>query len=297
MNDNPLVSIIIPIYNVEKYLVECIESVINQTYTNIEILCIDDYGSDGSMGIIQNYAKKDNRIKILHHNHNKGLAPARNTGLDNAKGKYIFFLDSDDFIEKNVIELLVKKIIKTNSDIAISKTNTFSQDANLSKNRVKEVSEYLDYTPIDEFEVSIENFDYSIMEISCVSWGKLYSYDFIAKNNLRFVNENIIHEDNGFYLKILSNFPKITMIENISVNYRLREKSITSEIEKSNNIKKKNNNMKKSLLDAISYIRKTHDKKLAKKLVKSITSSKLYERYLSYNINLFGLKFRIKMKV
>lgn len=102
-----LISIIIPVYNSEKYLVCCLERIINQTYQNIEIILIDDGSKDGSSKICDEYARKDKRIKVIHKQNN-GAAAARNTGLDNASGEYIAFVDSDDYIELNMYQEMMK---------------------------------------------------------------------------------------------------------------------------------------------------------------------------------------------
>ena len=112
----PLISIIIPVYNSEKYLNECICSCIEQTYDNIEIVLVDDGSLDNSLEICKSYGMKDSRVKTIHQP-NAGVSAARNTGLRNAKGDYIFFLDSDDEIYSNSIELLLKDMIKYEADI------------------------------------------------------------------------------------------------------------------------------------------------------------------------------------
>ena len=114
-----LVSIIVPVYNVEKYLSKCIEILINQTYTNIEILLINDGSTDNSKKICEQFKEKDSRIKLINKE-NGGLSDARNKGLQEAIGKYIAFVDSDDYVEKNYIETLYSLITKFNSEIAIA---------------------------------------------------------------------------------------------------------------------------------------------------------------------------------
>ena len=115
---NDLVSIIVPVYNVEKYLRQCIESLINQTYKNIEIILVDDGSTDNSGKICDEYSKKDNRIKAIHKK-NGGLSDARNYGIENAKGIYICFVDSDDYTDKKYIENLYHAIIENKADISI----------------------------------------------------------------------------------------------------------------------------------------------------------------------------------
>lgn len=106
-----LVSIIVPVYNVEKYLEKCIESIINQTYSNLEIVLSDDGSTDNSPSICDEYALKDSRIRVIHKS-NGGLSDARNAALDIISGKYITFIDSDDYIEKEAIEILVNAMTK-----------------------------------------------------------------------------------------------------------------------------------------------------------------------------------------
>ena len=101
-----LVSIIIPFYNVEDYIEECLKSVINQTYKNLEIICVDDCSPDNSYIIVNKYIDIDKRIKLIRHKENLGLGGARNTGLQNANGKFVYFLDSDDYIEIDDIDAL-----------------------------------------------------------------------------------------------------------------------------------------------------------------------------------------------
>lgn len=116
--EKDLISIVIPVYNVEKYLKKCIESVMKQTYKNLEIILVDDGSTDLCSNICDEYEKKDKRIKVIHKA-NGGLSDARNCGIDMAKGEYIGFVDSDDFIEEEMYERMYECIKKTNSDISI----------------------------------------------------------------------------------------------------------------------------------------------------------------------------------
>lgn len=113
------VSVIVPVYNVEKYLNKCLDSIINQTYKNIEIILVDDGSTDNSGIICDKYSQTDNRIKVIHKK-NGGLSDARNTGIKNATGKILSFIDSDDYIEKNMIENLAKELISYDCDIVFS---------------------------------------------------------------------------------------------------------------------------------------------------------------------------------
>ena len=112
------ISIIVPVYNAEKYLVECLNSLVEQTYKNIEIILIDDGSIDNSAKICDEYAKKDERIKVVHQK-NSGVSVARNNGLDMHTGDYVMFVDSDDWIELNTCEILINNIISNDKDILI----------------------------------------------------------------------------------------------------------------------------------------------------------------------------------
>ena len=135
-NKNNLISIIIPVYNVENYLDRCLESVVGQTYTNIEILLIDDGSTDGSGAICDRWREKDSRIRVIHKN-NGGLSSARNTGIDNSRGSYLIFIDSDDWVDRNMLfelfkytqkgDLICSGLIEAN-DIEIKKLPWFSQE-------------------------------------------------------------------------------------------------------------------------------------------------------------------------
>lgn len=113
---NDLISIIVPVYNVEKYLNKCIDSIINQTYKNIEIILVDDGSTDNSGKICDEYLLRDSRIKVIHKN-NGGLSSARNEGINISSGEYIGFVDSDDWVEPNMYEEMYKKILYSNADI------------------------------------------------------------------------------------------------------------------------------------------------------------------------------------
>lgn len=118
VKENELISVIVPVYNVEKYLKYCLDSICSQTYQNLEIILVDDASTDKSGELCEEYAKKDLRIICLHHKNNKGPSAARNLGIENAKGKYVAFVDGDDEIEHNMLEILYKAIKKYKVTIA-----------------------------------------------------------------------------------------------------------------------------------------------------------------------------------
>ncbi len=136
---NELISIIIPVYNTEKYLKKCLDSVISQSYTNIEIIIVNDGSTDNSYEICQEYKKKDKRIKVIDKS-NGGLSDARNVGIKNSKGKFLGFVDSDDFIEKDMYGILYSEIKKTKANIAcceMTKKNVIKNNRKIEKKILK----------------------------------------------------------------------------------------------------------------------------------------------------------------
>lgn len=218
------VSVIVPVYNVELYLRECLDSIINQTLMDIEILCIDDCGTDNSIDILKEYAKKDDRIKIISHKENKGLGPARNTGIKESKGEYVYFIDSDDYISKYFLYNLYNTAKKYNSDIV----NTL----NIKFDRNKKLSKFY-YTFSDkEFESSwnlndIENF-YSKQAIAPYVWNKLYKTSFLLNNNLYFMDMKFGVEDANFTIKLMAHKPKISFNNRSIYYYRQIENSLSN---------------------------------------------------------------------
>ena len=161
METTPLVSIIIPVYNVEEYLRECVDSVINQTYKNLEIILVDDGSTDSSGRICDEYAATDNRITVIHQK-NAGQSSARNNGLSIATGKYIYFPDSDDYIEINSIEKLIEKTVSDNADFVYFDAVSFLQtiDNKLDKQTYLRNKEYPTGNGLKVLESLIINNDY-----------------------------------------------------------------------------------------------------------------------------------------
>ena len=281
------VSVIIPIYNVESYLRECLESVINQTFKDIEIICVDDCGNDNSISIAEDFAKKDERIKIIHHNKNKGLGVARNTGINNANGDYIFFLDSDDYIITDIIEKLYEQAISTNSDIIISRAEAFADNnSSLLRKKIEEFNKYLSINTSYQYQTTLENFTDIETKLPVTAWGKLYKKDFILKNHLLFIEQNVIHEDEGFWLKACSCFPLILTINEKGVMYRIHDNSIMTS-------KKKNKSkihFKLNLQDAFDYF-DNYRTEYSESLKNQIKNN---ECFCSYFDKKFGFLYRLR---
>ena len=217
MEKEDLISIIIPIYNVEKYLEKCLNSVISQTYNNIEIILVNDGSKDKSKEICNNYAKRDNRIRVIH-NENKGVSNARNTGIDIAKGKYITFIDADDYVDKNYVDVLYALCIKNNADIAVCGV----KDEDYAGNVINETNEMEIKLHKKEFLKELLNEKYFFS----VCWAKLYKNNVI--DNIRFNEDMKIGEDFEFLYKLLQNV-NIAYINTTKKTYHflMREGSAT----------------------------------------------------------------------
>lgn len=188
------VSIIIPVYNVEKYLCKCLDSVISQTYKDIEIICVNDGSTDNSLQILTEYANKDDRIKIITKP-NGGLFSARHVGIAAAVGEYLLFVDSDDWIEEKLVEKTVDKIRETNADVVIFgaysvKGNNISKGM-YSVNRIPQ--------KFKESILTLKDYEVNISRFPPTAWCKLYRKNFVDENNIRF-QEIKDGEDQIFYL-------------------------------------------------------------------------------------------------
>ena len=189
----PKVSIIVPVYNVEKYLSRCLESIINQTYKNLEIICANDGSTDNSLKILQNYAQKDKRIHVIDRK-NGGLSAARNNGLNVATGEYCYFVDSDDWIELCTIEKLVKIITTHDVDFVEHSLINVSENSSciaMTKAYDNWVNSYDKSEGINNVPIDINR------KILSVAWNKLYKMDIMNKFHCRFP-EGLINEDELF---------------------------------------------------------------------------------------------------
>lgn len=213
--NQPLISIIVPIYKVEQYLQRCLDSIIDQTYSNLEIILVDDGSPDDCPHICDEYAVKDNRVVVVHKE-NGGLSSARNAGLDICKGEYISFIDSDDWINNRYIEVLLDGITKNNADIAIGeikKTNTFEQPLSFKANS------FITYSPTETIKRMFTKTEASFI----AAWGKLFKASIFG--GLRFPLSKI-HEDEYINYIWYSKSNKIVYTNLILYYYFLRSDSI-----------------------------------------------------------------------
>lgn len=210
----PKVSVIIPIYNTEKYLKECLDSIINQTLKEIEIICINDGSTDKSLDIANEFAQIDTRITLITQK-KAGAGSARNAGLDIAKGEYIYFCDSDDFVELTMLEKLYNKAISQNADITACKANFWEID-NTYKGYYMSLQEHL--LPQNK-TFSIKDDPDIFDKITLAIWIKLYKRTFLIENNIRFQN---IPCCNDIYFSRLTFFlaSKINIVPETLYHYR-----------------------------------------------------------------------------
>ncbi len=213
-----LLSIIVTVYNAEKYLAECLDSILNQTFTDYEIICIDDGSTDDSLNILYKYESLDSRIKVYSQK-NAGPSKARNEGLRLASGKYIAFVDSDDFLEKNAYEVAVKYI--NDVDIVCFGIEVFG-DYSL-KTRKSDTNYYkVHYKGKTQLNNKIRH------KIDCSVCNKIFKKDLIVNKHLKFP-EGIRYEDAAFYWKYIINAQTAYFIEQNFYKYRRRENSIMAE--------------------------------------------------------------------
>ncbi|WP_086289644.1 glycosyltransferase family 2 protein [Campylobacter devanensis] len=236
---NPKVSIIIPVYNVEKYLRECLDSVINQTLKDIAIICINDGSTDSSLEILKEYAKNDSRIHIVDKI-NGGLGAARNSGIkylidSNINPKYIYFADSDDWLDIQALEKLYNKSQESNSDICIMEVARYIE----ATNKIDKKDPW--YTnkcyKIRKNDVcSFDEIKSVLFSSCCMAYCHLYSYEFLINylwKNEEFYPQNLLFEDIYPHIKSLILAKRIAFLDEALYYYRIREGSIMTSSAKS----------------------------------------------------------------
>lgn len=223
--NNSLISIVLPVYNVEQYLHKCFDSLISQTYENIEIVAINDGSTDNSGKICDLYSEKDPRIKVIHQD-NEGLSHARNIGIANSVGEYLTFVDSDDFIDRNYIEILHSSLIQNEADIAIGQFTFFDESS--EKEIVGSNSENIS-TKIKIFnsnEVISKIYSDEITTF-VTAWGKLFPKKFFE--DIEFPKGKV-YEDEYTTYKIYLKSHKVVFVDQIIYYYRERINSISRSI-------------------------------------------------------------------
>lgn len=214
---NPVVSIIMPVYGVEKYLSISINSVLNQTYQDFELILVDDKSPDKSPEICDDFAQKDNRITVIHKPQNEGLGFARNTGLDNASGDYVYFMDSDDYIEPQLLEKSVNAFDES-TEFVVFGVNRVHEKKDGSINKTEPL-----IPEIAESKTAKETADIFAMlntkKVFPFAWNKLYKKQFLDKCGARFEKTKLI-EDFLFNIDLFSKATYIKVISDRLYNYR-----------------------------------------------------------------------------
>ena len=216
-----LISIIIPVYKVEKYLEKCINSIIGQTYTNLQIILVDDGSPDNSGKICDKYAKEDSRIEVIHKS-NGGLSEARNSGIERAKGKYIGFVDSDDYIKEDMYEVLYNLITKFQADVSICNLYDVIDDEKNIRNINEGIKEY---NRIDILkEVLMDK------NIQSYAWNKLYKKELF--DNIKYPIGRK-YEDIGTTFYVLEQCKKVVVTGSAEYFYLKREDSLVNDVTES----------------------------------------------------------------
>ena len=217
----PKVSIVVPIYNVEKYLRQCLDSVVNQTLKEIEIICVDDGSTDSSPEIIQEYVEKDNRVKVISKP-NSGYGNSMNRGFDMAEGEYIGIVESADYAEPNMFEVLYRIASKNRLDIVKSGYYFYYSIPTERNEKIEIVSkarENVIFCPATDFKAPMEMVEF--FNLKPTIWSAIYRRDFIRENNIRF-NETpgASFQDASFNFKVMALAKRVQLIRDAFLHYR-----------------------------------------------------------------------------
>ena len=225
IQEKPLVSVIIPVFNVLPYLRTSLDSILNQTYENLEIIIIDDGSTDGSAAVCDEYLK-DSRVRVIHQE-NRGLSGARNTGLDVMTGEFVSFFDPDDIFLPGMIQVMTESIVRTNADIAICNFDSFQDDSSVNLPEAVPVSEERVLTSSEALNALITG------QICFAVWNKIYHKRLLE--TFRF-SEGHVHEDVEASYRLLEKCRRILIVPQTLVLYRLRKDSISRTISLANTL-------------------------------------------------------------
>lgn len=209
----PKISIVVPIYNVEKYLKQCLDSILNQTFKDIEIICVNDGSTDGSVQILDEYKAKDKRIIVIDKE-NSGYGASMNMGLDAASGEYIGIVESDDFIKPNMYEELYKLIQKHDCDFVKSEFSAYWEKPKKIEKQAR-FAKFNCNTPITLKD------DIRLLKLAPSVWSSLYKREFLNKNNIRFLETpGASYQDTSFHYKIMLLAERIVLTDRDYLFYR-----------------------------------------------------------------------------
>lgn len=230
--DDVKVSIIVPVYNTAEYLPECLDSLVNQSLKDIEIICVDDGSSDNSLEILEEYAKKDSRIKVFS-NENSGLAITRNFGIEQSSGKYIGFVDSDDYVDEFMFEKLYISCKQNDLDLAICKISLFDDETGQVNNDLN----YYNLSVFKDFDKDVFDSDDTMAftcNIAANAYNKLYRKSLLEDNSISFP-PHLIFEDEVFFIKTYLTAKRISIVNEFLYYYRLNRNGSITYMEKENN--------------------------------------------------------------
>lgn len=217
-------SIVIPFHNVREYLENSLKTVVNQTLKDIEIICINDASDDGSEEIVQKFAQNDGRFKIINLETRHGQGYARNIGIENATGKYIGFVDADDWVKETMFEKLFNRAEKFNSDISMCKTTLFNEQT-----QKEDFNGYYQLDALrDFFDKNFNAYEIkeNILNFNVAIWNKIYRTDFLRNGNIRFP-EGFIYEDLPFFFETLLKSERMSIVDENLYYYRINRPGST----------------------------------------------------------------------
>ena len=224
----PKVTVVVPVFNVEKYLHQCIESLLNQTYRNLEIILVDDGSTDNSGAICDKYRQKDQRIKVIHKC-NQGLGFARNSGIKETTSDYVIFMDSDDYADKDMIAELMKPIIDENADTVIGGFKKVNDEKKVLFTDNYEKKIYRNDAVYNEFFMRILGSSPGKHDVVRMSvWNSVYSMKIIREHNILFPSERVmISEDLIFDAMYYKYAQAVSLISSSKYNYRYNSTSLS----------------------------------------------------------------------
>ena len=264
LDEKPLVSIILPVYNTEDYLKESLDALVNQTLENIQIICIDDASTDNCLEILEQYAKNDNRFTILKNSESQGPSICRNMGLELATGEYITFYDSDDKIDLDAYEKLYDFSKKHNQDVVVYNAIRFNDEGRESPSILHSKS-----MP-DKVIIKTNIFEYTDLVYDTTSWNKFIKAEFFKKHNFRLA-ENRVYQDILFSMQVFCATDSIGLYPDVKYHWRRRSGEIKSITQTAFNVKNINDRIfiVKNTIDVIKS-QKNHENLLKAFYIKLI---------------------------
>ena len=216
------ISVIIPVYNVEPYLPKCLDSILGQTFQDMEVLCVNDCSTDGSLDVLQKYALADSRVKFFNNSHNIGGALSRNVGLDHATGEYVYFMDSDDWLEPNYLEVMLATIERAQTDVVLN--------LNILQETPKGSTLYTQFAmkTADEHGEFFNRWD-MIANTPCLLWARLYKRAFLEEHHLRLSAVRTTCDDYIFHYISHIYTDKTFVFMGPAYHYRIHQESITGQ--------------------------------------------------------------------